>query len=121
VVIRKFNDLNGNGHFDAGEPMLAGIRFDVAVDGQVYSGETDDSGTLRMCFAQGASVVLTEAARASGGMWRLTTNPGDLSFRLGCGATELWVGNAQLGMPQTGRSDGHGRHGPALARGILID
>jgi hypothetical protein len=117
VVIRKFSDLNANGRHEPGEPMLAGIHFDVAVDGEVYSAETDPTGTLRLCFAPGSAVEIREAAR---GLWRLTTDAEALSFQSGCGLRELWVGNALLGMPQTGRGGGHGRHGPTVVKGVSL-
>jgi hypothetical protein len=118
-VLHKYLDLDGNGRYDPGEPPLAGIRLDITVGGQVYSGETDDTGTLRMCFPGDVTVEIGEATRANGGQWRLTTDPGELSFRLGCGTSERWLGNAQLGMPLTGRGDGHGRRWPALGAGLL--
>jgi hypothetical protein len=103
VLIRKFNDLNGDGQREPNEPMLGAIRFDVTVDGRVYTGQTDEAGNLAFCFSQGAQVQARELERANGGLWHTTTNVERMTLDLGCGTTELWVGNALTRLPKTGR------------------
>lgn len=103
--IHKFRDLNGNGLADPGEPMLAGLRFDVTVNGEIYVGETDADGLLVMCFSEGDIVAIRES-QASGGLWQITSDERRLDFRLPCGLHEVWIGNAPVGLPKTGLGGG---------------
>ena len=107
--IHKFHDLDANGNHDLGEPMLAGIHFEVVVDDQVYAGETGDGGLLTMCFAEGSQVDIRESKQYHGGQWSLTTNAKDLAFELSCGTRELWIGNAETVLPRTGLGGGRAR------------
>jgi hypothetical protein len=103
-VIRKFNDLNGDGRHEPNEPMLSAIRFDVGVGGRTYTGQTDEAGNLRFCFGPGAQVQARELERATGGLWHTTTDLDRMTLELGCGTSELWIGNALTRLPRTGRA-----------------
>lgn len=102
LVIQKFHDLNANGVFDPGEPMLPGVRFDVQANNLIYPATTDENGMLRLCFGVGTRVNIDELARATGGLWQLTTDEDRMGVVLPCGVTTVWVGNAMLTLPQTG-------------------
>jgi hypothetical protein len=106
LVIQKFNDLNANGVYDPGEPMLPGVRFDVQANNLIYPATTDENGTVRMCFGVGTRVNIDELARASGGLWQLTTDEDRMGVVLPCGVTTVWIGNAMLSLPKTGGGGG---------------
>jgi len=90
--IRKFNDLDGNGHWDPGEPAIPNWPISVtAPDGTVTNGQTDGSGQLTITGAPGTYNV-------SEGMlpgWTPTTpNPQTGNVTPG-GHTDIIFGNKQ--------------------------
>ena len=107
LVIRKFNDLDGDGIHDAGEPMLDGIQFDITEGLNVHqrtTGEDGDPGTIRICFNAPGGIRMEELTRRLGGVWATTTR-GDPNQHVSCDVdTTVWVGNKHIGvLPRTGR------------------
>ena len=104
MVIHKFHDLDGDGVHDTGEPPLAGIRFDIRVGDRLYPETTDQDGIIRLQLPEPARVEIRELSRPSGGQWRRTGSTQTV-WQLDCGTTEVWIGNAQIRVPPSGRGD----------------
>ena len=119
MVIHKFNDLDRDGRLDVGEPMLAGIGFDILElvpgdDAWVNQRRTDADGIIRISFQGPARLRVRELLRQSGGQWGITTEArledgmwymarlGQTVLGGSCADTHLWVGNARTFLPETG-------------------
>lgn len=63
IAIEKYNDLNGNGDRDAGEPLMEGFTFRVTV----YNNRTEASGTV---------LSTTDVTTDSTGSVAITPTPG---------------------------------------------
>jgi hypothetical protein len=81
--------------------MLAGIPFLVTVGDMEARASTDERGTVRICYQDPVDVHIEELTGLTGGQWYATT-PGRELWHIGCGDTEVWIGNAQIGPPRTG-------------------
>lgn len=111
ACVLKYNDLNGNGHRDVGEPPLAGVtfRFDYMSWGAAASVNltTDASGGFCVDLPPGATQRATELPRAG---WT-NTDPGlvvlgqaHIEFTIVEGqTTQLVFGNHQDAPPATAR------------------
>jgi len=94
---QKFNDLNGNGTKDAGEPGLSGwtINLDTGANGSVDATTmTDTSGNYTFSVGPGIYRI-----RESGqiGWSQTTTNPVDFTVVSGQNVTGVDFGNFNLG------------------------
>jgi hypothetical protein len=95
--------------------MLKGIPFDLTVEGEVHHRETGVNGEIWFCRQESATIHIEELTREVGGAL-LTTTVIPESWSLGCGASDLWIGNAYVAPPLTGAGPsriGIGRGGPA--------
>lgn len=101
LVIRKFHDLDRDGRYDALEPMLPQIPFVITVDQSEVRISTDTRGVIRVCWPSPVDAQLEELTRLTGGQW-FTTSPQRDRWPVACGDNEVWVGNAQIGVPRTG-------------------
>lgn len=113
LVIHKFHDLDEDGQHDPDEPALEGIRFDITAGGKVYPLATGPDGIIRICFPEPVLVVVRELTRPSGGQW-IITGAVPMVWQLGCGTTDIWIGNAQIKPGKTGL--GGGRQMPREVR-----
>lgn len=123
--------------------MLAGVPFDVIVfdpeRGElIYPLRTDSEGRAGLRFDSARQIAVRELLRHVGGLWRITTPHLELGeawyitvdgaprWELACGRPggELWIGNAPVAPPRTGRVGPAPRY-PMLAaspaRAILFD
>lgn len=102
----KFNDLNGNGTQDAGEPTLQGWTIQLYTDTggtlTAVSGETtttDANGNYSFTnlppLPTGETYAVREVQQA--GWTQTTTNPSDITIQSGENATGYNFGNFQLG------------------------
>jgi hypothetical protein len=82
--------------------MLEGIPFDIIEGGNTHHYVTDPAGNIRICFPGPTVVMVREQPRQVGGSWYTTTDHPS-SQNLGCAGLEMWIGNAQVSIPKTGR------------------
>jgi uncharacterized repeat protein (TIGR01451 family) len=99
LIVYKFHDLNENGVFDAGEPMLEGWEFVLSADGSaVASGMTDSSGELLFSGLEPGAYTVTETLEDG---W-FNTTPLTQAVTVVAGETaSLWFGNADEFLPFT--------------------
>jgi uncharacterized surface anchored protein len=97
LKIFKFNDLNGNGAQDAGEPPLPGWSFTTTGPGDyTNTSVTDAFGLITLDDIAPGSYTMTEAVAPG---WRLTTPPNPKTALVTSGQTTgLAFGNQQLGI-----------------------
>lgn len=93
--------------------MLPGVSFSATTAGKVYPLITDADGVFTLQFGEPLSVTIQELARASGGQWVLTTPLAPRYELQGCETLDVWVGNAPVKPPRTGR----GKTGPGSRPG----
>jgi hypothetical protein len=96
LCITKYDDLNGNGTRDPGEPTLAGWTYTVKDGIHTYTGTTDSSGVVCFqCISPGTDTV-TETPQFG---WE-TTSPSTLGtqiVKVGVGQdVNLLFGNKQI-------------------------
>jgi hypothetical protein len=70
ITINKFQDSNGNGVRDTGEPALAGWQFRVTLGSTTRTGTTDSNGQIRFTNLEQGLYVVTEVLQPG---WRTTT------------------------------------------------
>ncbi|MFQ6058314.1 MAG: hypothetical protein ACE5MB_05450 [Anaerolineae bacterium] len=120
LIIRKFEDLNGNGRWDEGEPPLSGWTFTVASSGGIRRVTTGADGTVALVgFVGGETVTVTELLDLQEPGW-IPSSPNPQKITLVCGENVLWFGNGRPGLPVTGGEfspKGKGRRGSASAPG----
>jgi hypothetical protein len=102
LKIYKFHDLDEDGIRDPDEPMLEGVAFDIVEGSDVHHRVTDASGVIEICFPRSTLVLVSEQPRQSGGRWYTTTPYVSAQFLACSGVTDLWIGNAEVGIPETG-------------------
>lgn len=99
----KFDDLNGNGHWDPGEPGLAGWTIELIQNGSVIATTvTDASGYYSFHLDAQALPIDTDSfqlAEVQQAGWRATTSPGTVSVPFGSGAATF--ANEDFGNEQT--------------------
>lgn len=66
----KFNDLDGDGNWDAGEPRMAGVRFNLTGNGQSRTNVTREDGYAGFWDLPRGTYTVTEVVPAG---WRSTT------------------------------------------------
>ncbi|MFN2251731.1 MAG: hypothetical protein ACK2UL_07420 [Anaerolineae bacterium] len=81
--------------------MLPDIPFDIIEGGDTHHYVTDEDGVIRICFDEPTLVLIRERTQQIGGTWYTTTEPSSSQY-LQCGEVELWIGNAQVKIPETG-------------------
>ena len=93
----KFNDLNGNGARDAGEPGIAGVTIQLKPSsGPMVTATTDASGNFSFTGLAAGTYVLSEVV-PSGFVQTAPPSPGTFSVTLTAGqnATGFLFGNLQ--------------------------
>jgi uncharacterized protein (DUF2141 family) len=93
----KFNDLNGNGARDSGEPGLAGVTIQLKPSsGPIVTATTDASGNFTFSGLAAGTYVLSEVV-PSGFVQTAPPSPGSFSVALAAGqnATGFLFGNQQ--------------------------
>jgi uncharacterized protein (DUF2141 family) len=93
----KFNDLNGNGALDTGEPGLSGVTIQLKPSsGPTLTATTDASGNFSFTGLAAGTYVLSEVAPA-GFVQTAPPSPGTFSVTLAAGqnATGFLFGNQQ--------------------------
>ena len=109
LAIRQFNDLDADGRYDPGEPLLEGIAFDIVEGDDTHQRTTGVRGEAWICFREPTTVSVRELLRSAGGQWTITSRVPP-TIDLPCGDTEIWIGNARITPPRTGEG------GPSPAR-----
>ena len=83
---------------------MSGVRFDVQVGNKVYPVTTDQTGVFSLQFAEPVGARITELTRPMGGLWALTTPLQAVYQVQDCETKHVWVGNAPVKPPKTGRA-----------------
>jgi hypothetical protein len=107
IAGQKFNDANGNGAHDAGEPGLAGwtIVLDAVGGATHLSTVTDASGNYSFTNLPPGTYRVREVGQP--GWVQATVNPGDVTLVSGASVTGVDFGNRMPGM------------GPGMVLGFL--
>lgn len=93
VRVHKYNDLNGNGRHDEGEPPLEGWEFSLSKEGaDPLSATSGSDGVALFENVLPASYMLDEILKD--GWYATTALPMELGVAEGQDA-DVWVGNAQ--------------------------
>jgi len=96
LTVIKFNDLNGNGVMDEGEPVISGIDFTATMGETVLTETTDANGTV--VFVDLADGTYTVSETLPEGWVATTEIPFDISVVAGQDAT-VYVGNQEIEQP----------------------
>jgi hypothetical protein len=99
LIIYKYNDLDGNGSWDVGEPYLSGWHFDVTGPQTFMDQVTDGTGKITLSDIAIGNYTITEHTPLPAG-WVNTDPPGSPPLTkpatVNAGATtEVWFGNYQ--------------------------
>ena len=96
LTVIKFNDLNGNGVMDEGEPVISGIDFTATMGETVLTETTDANGTVVFVDLADGTYTVSEALPEG---WVATTEiPFDISVVADQDAT-VYVGNQEIVVP----------------------
>ncbi|HAL31031.1 MAG TPA: hypothetical protein DCP20_10045 [Coriobacteriia bacterium] len=112
LVIYKFHDLDEDGEYDEGEPMLEGWEFTVTVETPplqieqitpsaimlIGTGLTDGDGMLEFLGLDPAEYTVTETLQDG---WVNTTPLTQVATVVDGETAELWFGNIELFLPFT--------------------
>ncbi|MRR11793.1 hypothetical protein EG835_04850, partial [bacterium] len=96
LTVIKFNDLNGNGEMDEGEPVLAGIDITATMGELVLTETTDENGKAVFVDLADGTYTIDEVLPAG---WVATTElPFDVSVVAGQDLT-VHIGNMEVEQP----------------------
>ena len=112
LVIYKFHDLDEDGEYDEGEPMLEDWEFTVTVESEpilndqitpsaimlIGTGLTDGDGMLEFLGLDPAEYTVTETLQDG---WINTTPLTQVATVVDGETAELWFGNVELFLPFT--------------------
>ena len=99
LIVYKFHDLDEDGEYDDGEPMLEGWEFTLSIDGSdIDSGLTDENGELLFEGLEPGEYTVTETLEDG---WTNTT-PLSQDVTVVDGQTaSVWFGNIEEFLPYT--------------------
>ncbi|MBU4555703.1 MAG: hypothetical protein KJ747_02390, partial [Actinobacteria bacterium] len=97
LTVTKFNDLNGNGEMDEGEPVISGIDFTATMGQTVLSQTTDAMGEVTFVDLADGTYTITETLPEG---WVATTEiPFDITVVADQDAS-AYVGNREVVTPE---------------------